>query len=107
LLTLSRLETATLLPYAIDTEQHYTTIQPMAPLAESSTRSPARTRSNQAVGFAEPAWLSVAQLCRRWQLDRRTIYKFIGAKLLPAWKVGPRLYHVAVADILRFENREG
>jgi excisionase family DNA binding protein len=79
---------------------------PMALLTESST-SLALIRSNQAVGFAEPAWLSVAQLCRRWQLERRTIYKFIGAKLLPAWKVGPRLYRVAVADILRFENREG
>jgi hypothetical protein len=31
----------------------------------------------------EPAWLSVGQLCRRWQLDRNTVYKFIDAKILP------------------------
>ena len=48
-------------------------------------------------------WLTIAQLCRRWQLGRKTIYKFIDAKLLPAWKVGRRLYRVAVADVLRFE----
>jgi excisionase family DNA binding protein len=50
-----------------------------------------------------PVWLSVSQLCRRWQLSRKTIYKFIDAGLLPAWKVGPRLYRVAVDDVLRFE----
>ena len=54
---------------------------------------------------AERAWLSVAQLCIRWQLNRKTIYKFIAAEILPAWKVGPRMYRVAVADVLRFEER--
>lgn len=51
-----------------------------------------------------PAWLTVSQLCRRWQLDRKTIYKFIDADLLPAWRVGPRLYRVSVAEVLRFEG---
>jgi excisionase family DNA binding protein len=50
-----------------------------------------------------PAWLSVAQLCRRWQLGRKTIYKFIDSRILPAWKVGSHLYRISVADILRFE----
>jgi excisionase family DNA binding protein len=50
-----------------------------------------------------PAWLTVSQLCRRWQLGRKTIYKFIAAKTLPAWKVGHHLYRVAVEDVLRFE----
>ena len=50
-----------------------------------------------------PVWLTVSQLCRRWQLSRKTIYKFIDAKLLPAWKVGRHLYRVAVEDVLRFE----
>jgi len=52
-----------------------------------------------------PAWLTVAQLCSRWQLDRKTIYKFIDADVLPAWRVGPHLYRVSVADVLRFEGR--
>jgi len=52
-----------------------------------------------------PAWLTVSQLCRRWQLDRKTIYKFIDARILPAWKVGSHLYRVAVEDVLRFEAR--
>ena len=51
-----------------------------------------------------PAWLSVAQLSRRWQLSRKTIYKFIDARILPAWKVGRRLYRVAIEDALRFES---
>jgi len=53
----------------------------------------------------EPAWLTVSQLCHRWQLGRKTIYKFIDCKILPVWRVGTHLYRVAVADILRFEAR--
>ena len=52
-----------------------------------------------------PAWFTVSQLCRRWQLDRQTIYKFIHAKILPVWKVSDHLYRVAVDDVLRFEAR--
>jgi excisionase family DNA binding protein len=50
-----------------------------------------------------PAWLTISQLCSRWQLDRKTIYKFIDAEILPAWRVGERLYRVAVEDVVRFE----
>src|SRR6266446_5332531 len=52
----------------------------------------------------DPVWMSVAQLCRRWQLSRKTIYKFIDARILPAWKVGKHLYRVAMDDILQFEQ---
>ena len=52
-----------------------------------------------------PAWLTVSQLCDRWQLGRKTVYKFIAANALPVWKVGRHLYRVAVADVLRFEIR--
>ena len=51
------------------------------------------------------AWFTVSQLCQRWQLGRKTIYKFIDNKILPAWKVGPHLYRIAVADVLRFEEQ--
>ena len=51
----------------------------------------------------DPAWLTVSQLCHRWQLGRKTIYKFIDAEILPVWKVGGRLYRIALADVLRFE----
>jgi excisionase family DNA binding protein len=57
------------------------------------------------VADSGPAWLTVSQLCRRWQLGRKTVYKFIDARLLPAWKVGSHLYRVAVADVLRFESQ--
>jgi len=53
----------------------------------------------------EPAWFTVSQLSKRWQLGRKTIYKFIDSKLLPAWRAGTHLYRVAVADVLRFEAR--
>jgi excisionase family DNA binding protein len=53
----------------------------------------------------EPVWYTVSQLSRRWQLDRKTIYKFIDSKILPAWKVGTHVYRVAAEDILRFEGR--
>ena len=64
-------------------------------------------QTNRAIRLAEAerAWLSVAQLCVRWQLNRKTVYKFIAAEILPAWRVGPRMYRVAVPDVLRFEER--
>jgi len=54
---------------------------------------------------SDPAWLTVSQLCSRWQLSRKTIYKFIAADTLPVWKVGRHLYRIAVADVLSFEIR--
>ena len=54
---------------------------------------------------SEPAWLTVSQLCRRWQLNRKTVYKFIDANILPVWRVGSHIYRVALADVLRFEAR--
>jgi excisionase family DNA binding protein len=54
---------------------------------------------------AEPAWFTVSQLCQRWQLGRKTIYRFIDSGLLPAWMPSTHLYRVAVADVLRFEVR--
>jgi excisionase family DNA binding protein len=64
----------------------------------------ANSARSVAADFA-PVWLTVSQLCRRWQLGRKTVYKFIDARILPAWKVGSHLYRVAVADVLRFEAR--
>ena len=69
---------------------------------------PARRRAAPATVVpvdSAPAWLTISQLCRRWQLDRKTIYKFIDANLLPAWRVGPHLYRVSVANVLRFEGQ--
>jgi excisionase family DNA binding protein len=70
---------------------------------------PERSRRN-AASFSPPfdsgpAWLTVSQLCRRWQLGRKTVYKFIDARILPVWKVGTHVYRVAVVDVLRFEAR--
>jgi excisionase family DNA binding protein len=61
--------------------------------------------ARSAASDSSPAWLTISQLCRRWQLGRKTVYKFIDANILPAWKVGSHLYRVAVADVLRFEAR--
>ena len=65
------------------------------------------TASNHRLGrHVGPAYLTVSQLCRRWQLGRKTVYKFIGAKVLPAWRVGSHLYRIAVEDVLRFEAQK-
>jgi excisionase family DNA binding protein len=68
-----------------------------------SSPMPIENRLGRRVG---PAWLTVSQLCRRWQLGRKTIYKFIDTKALPAWKVGGRLYRVAIEDVLHFEAQK-
>jgi len=62
-------------------------------------------REGSVVSDSGPAWLTISQLCQRWQLGRKTVYKFIDARVLPAWKVGSHLYRVAVADVLRFESQ--
>jgi excisionase family DNA binding protein len=72
------------------------------PAARSFTR-----RQSDRLSPSNPAWLTVSQLCDRWQLGRKTVYKFISAKALPAWKVGLHLYRIAVADVLRFETKTG
>jgi excisionase family DNA binding protein len=71
-----------------------------APAARSV--SPELDRRGHHIG---PLWLTISPLCRRWQLSRKTIYKFIDARILPAWKVGSHLYRVAVEDVLRFEGQ--
>ena len=75
--------------------------------SRSSTPRPrtAAPRVPPAAFDQDPVWLSVAQLCLRWQLDRKTIYKFIRSEVLPAWRVGSHLYRIAMADVLRFEAR--
>jgi len=65
-----------------------------------SRPTPTDNRLDRRVG---PAWLTVSQLSHRWQLARKTIYKFIDTKTLPAWKVSSHLYRVAIEDVLRFE----
>jgi excisionase family DNA binding protein len=62
-----------------------------------------RTTDSRLDRRIDPAWLTVSQLCRRWQLGRKTIYKFIDADLLPVWRVGSHLYRVAIQDVVRFE----
>jgi excisionase family DNA binding protein len=68
-------------------------------------RSPPSSSEGQgrALSTTQPAWLTVTQVCRRWQLGRKTVYKFITSNILPAWKVGPHLYRIAISDVLRFE----
>jgi excisionase family DNA binding protein len=68
-------------------------------------RSPPSSSEGQgrALSTTQPAWLTVTQVCRRWQLGRKTVYKFITSNILPAWKVGPHLYRIAITDVLRFE----
>jgi excisionase family DNA binding protein len=70
------------------------------------THAPAERLSSDVDRFSRrvgPVWLSVAQLSRRWQLSRKTIYKFIDTRILPAWKVGSHLYRIAMEDVVRFE----
>lgn len=71
--------------------------------SDSERRPPQPLLSRHA--DSTPAWFTIAQLCRRWQLGRKTVYKFIDAKLLPAWRVGSHLYRVAAADVEQFESQ--
>jgi len=73
--------------------------------AHSSAPRERRHTAHPVAMAADPAWMTISQLCRRWQLGRKTVYKFIDAKILPAWRVGRHLYRIAVSDVLRFEAR--
>ena len=81
----------------------------MKEIREESSRMP-RVRLDTSSVFpsrhpVQPEWLTVSQLVNRWQLGRRTIYKFIDSGTLPVWKVGTHLYRIALADVRRFEAR--
>jgi excisionase family DNA binding protein len=78
----------------------------MKVMAARRRRSPPTSPGDQGRSFSssvQPAWLTVTQVCHRWQLGRKTVYKFITSNILPAWKVGPHLYRIAIDDLLRFE----
>src|SRR5438093_13142119 len=81
-------------------ERETSTSSSRSPTAQSETPTP--SPPSHAV---EPAWLTVSQLARRWQLGRRTIYKFIDSGILPVWQVCTHLYRIAFADVVRFEAR--
>jgi hypothetical protein len=70
---------------------------------------PAMSRQNDVMFVRspspEPDWYTVAQLCRRWQVNRKTVYKFIDAEVRQVCRLGPRLFRVAAADVLRFESK--
>jgi len=77
------------LPYAVHHERHPYAVQ--------------RAHSDDLTRHIGPSWLTVSQLCHRWQLGRKTVYKFIDAGVLPAWRVGSHLYRVSATDVLQFE----
>jgi excisionase family DNA binding protein len=51
-------------------------------------------------------YLTTAQLCERWQIDRRTLYKLLGAPQLPVVRVNRRVWRVRLVDVERYERRE-
>ena len=64
--------------------------------ARSSYRATARSGTLKPLSRrrdGEPAWLTVSQLARRWQLGRTTIYKIFDKGTLPVWKVGTHVPH--------------
>lgn len=48
--------------------------------------------------------LTVSELCIRWRCRRRSVMDRIHSGELRAFKVGKRVYRVAIAEIERFER---
>ena len=50
-------------------------------------------------------FLTPAELCARWGIDRRTLDKLLGPRL-PVLKVTARVWRIQVADIEAYERTE-
>jgi excisionase family DNA binding protein len=53
---------------------------------------------------APTSYLSVVQLCRRWDVSEKTVYQLIHDKQLRAFRRGKRKWGVALAEIERYEK---
>jgi excisionase family DNA binding protein len=53
--------------------------------------------------YAEPH-VSLRQLARYWQVDRRTVRKWIESGLLPAKKLGPTIWRIRIEDARAFDS---
>lgn len=51
-----------------------------------------------------PQFLSPQSLAIRWDTSTRTVYKWIEAGLLPASKVGPKMWRIEMAVAVAFER---
>lgn len=48
--------------------------------------------------------LTVPELCARWRCNRHSVMDLIHKKRLAAFKIGKRVYRVALAEVERFER---
>ena len=54
-----------------------------------------------------PTVLTVAELCARWKVNRKTVLAKIAAGDLRAFRVGERAYRVPMSEVLRIEHGPG
>lgn len=56
--------------------------------------------------MTEPrSFLTPAELCARWGIDRRTLDKLFGARL-PVLRVTARIWRIRLADVEHYERAE-
>lgn len=53
---------------------------------------------------AEPAFLTIDELAKRWKASRYTITKLIQANKLQAFRVGERNWRIRFDEVVRYET---
>lgn len=53
-------------------------------------------RNDARANAPDHGWISVTRYCERYDVDRKTVYKYLDSGLLESWQVG---------RVLRVENR--
>ncbi len=53
--------------------------------------------------MTERAYYTIEEVCQRWGVTRKTIYKWEGAGLLVIWRAAPRVPRVSLEEVRRFE----
>lgn len=54
---------------------------------------------------AEPAFFTIAELAKRWRVNRHTITRAIRSGRLQAFKAGDLQYRIREAEVIRYEQQ--
>lgn len=63
-----------------------------------------------AEGDHDPTWLSIASIAARFEVDAKTVRRWVSSGQVDARRFGPKLLRISVASVLRFSRpliREG
>lgn len=63
-----------------------------------------RRSLGESVGLHDGGWISIASVAARFEVDSKTVRRWISAGRIEARRFGPRLIRVSVSSVIRMSN---